>query len=147
MEGGRKRDKDRNLRTYTHTHTHSAVGFSFFQQNPWKGPMTAGAEAADKKKTSQIMRRLHIAPCHCVTYKPNFVLTQKKKTQQATQCWISWIKSTSHLVSLINTSSWLKNSMCLFPIWKGQYLKKGKVLVECSVCAASLNGHLFSGRQ
>lgn len=43
-EGEVQRGRSRLKSEYTHTHSSR---FFFFQQNPWKEPMTAGTEAAE----------------------------------------------------------------------------------------------------
>lgn len=48
MEKGEVQRKiQTNLSPHTYTHTHR-----FFQQNPWREPMTAGTRAAAKKNLS-----------------------------------------------------------------------------------------------
>lgn len=44
---GTEKDPDKSESTHTHTHT-----YRFFQQNPWREPMTAGTRAAAKKNLS-----------------------------------------------------------------------------------------------
>lgn len=115
--------------------------------------MTAGTEAADKKNISQIvMKRLHFIPYRYVKYKLHLYLDKIRLNRQLDAGFCE-LKNTSHhfLVSCHSLTHHLgfKNNMCLKMKyhWERSIKKEGKVLVECSVCAASLNCQLFSGRQ
>lgn len=122
--GGRGSEKEIKTEIWVHTlsHTHSS---RFFQQNPWKEPMTAGTEAADKKNISNDEEAsLHSIPL-CKVQRNLTLYLDRKKTQQATWCWVLWIKNTSHhLVSYHSLTHHLglKTTCALkwSTIWKDQ---------------------------
>lgn len=63
-------ERPKSTHAYTHGHTHFCHSSRFFQQNPWKEPMTAGTEAGINSITRNLI----------------FISTLKKEKKKKKEC-------------------------------------------------------------